>query len=332
MAKSKLEKSIEDTAKLAEEEVKANAAPEETEEPEEETVKTLETKEKPDEDGSHDDQGNGKEQAGEEKEEGEGNGSKPEDGKTAEDPGKAEEVLDPKEAAFLRRENRRLKARAEAAAVKPAVAEAPVKAQPVDPMPDRSIDPDGYRDWKDRQIDAKLERIDKFTEDQRKQQETAETYQKAGAELNGYVETFSKEVPDAKAVLGHAGARWKQSFKDIHPRMSDVEIDAAFGKFALTQAAEALNRGEDPAESLYNMAVERYGRPAAPEKPRQAEKPKPNLARIDASRRKSATPLNGGGQGSENMTLTKAAVAAMPLHEFAQVDEKTLRMLEGEAD
>lgn len=330
MAKSKLEKSIEETAKLAEAEEKEAIA-----EPEEKVEEIVEPpkEEKPNEDGSDDDQGDGKEQAEQEKEDGEGKGGG--DGEAEKPPEIKDEVLDPKEAAFLRRENRRLKARAEAVATKPAVAEAPVvRKEPEDPMPDRSLDPDGYRDWKDRQLDAKLDRIDKFTEGQRKEKEQAETYQRAGAELNGYVETFSKEVPELKAVLNHAAGRWKQSFKDINPKISDVEVEAAFGKFALMQAAEALNRGEDPAESLYNMALERYGRPAAPvkETPKQPEKQKINLARIDASRRKSATPLQGGGQGSENMTLTKAAVAAMPLHEFAQIDERTLRQLEGEPD
>lgn len=340
MAKSKLEQSIEDDEKALKAE--QDAATPEAEEEIEETVETVETK------GEEDEKANRSDDAGDEPEEVEedakpGQGDEGEKEKEAVGEGQlgtgGSGVLETEAApknedwARIRRENARLKAQAAAASAKPAEAPKVQQAAPVDPEPDKSVDMDSWRDWKIRQQDRKLAEVENWTTRQRQQQEEAQTYQQAGQELNGYIENFKKIAPDTQAVLDHAAARLKQSFKDINPDMSDLEVNAAFGKYVLQHAGSALKRGEDPAEALYQMALDRFGRPAAAKKEVETQaKPKVDLKRVDASRRKSATPLVGGGQGSENTALTKAGVASMSLAEFAQVDPKTLAMLEGEAD
>lgn len=350
MPKSKLEQSIENDEKaLAAEEKSEASEGEATVEEIEETIEDAEeksegkddkkvekqTKEKGDgEDDNTDDSGSEDEKS---KTGGGEEGKSEEAGNVSKDTGEGEKeavlAADIKGEAYLKRENRRLKAQL---AAKPSLERSAEAKTVTDPEPNRGEDPDAWRDWKIRDQDKKLASLEPAVQEWRQ----AQDYQKAGEELNGYISAFSKEVTDCKTVLDNAAGQIMRSFKVLNPTWSETQVQAAFGKYVITQGAIALSKGIDPAEWLYDKAIEQFGRPepakavAADSKTSNGSngKTKPNLAKIDASRRKSATPLIGGGQGSENTALTKAGVAAMPLHEFALVDPKVLEQLEMEAD
>lgn len=328
MPKSKLEQSMEDDEKTL--------AAESAQEEKEETVEEIESKEDPQPEEKDNEEANRTDDAGHEQEEGEQEkpeDGKPEDGKEGDgkSEGEKEQVLEPKNEdwARIRRENKAMKERLAAASAKPVEER---KAVVTDPEPNRAEDPDAWRDWKIAQQDRELARLTPAVTEWQK----AKDYQEAGAEIDMHVSRFVKEVPDAKDVLQNAAQNVLRSIKVLNPKMSDVQVQAEYGKIIIKEAVYAHQHGLDIGQHLYDTAVEQFGRPEpvkpAAEKTNGVVKPKPNLGKIDASRRKSATSLVGGGQGSESTALTKAAVAAMSLSEFANVDPKTLAMLEGEAD
>jgi hypothetical protein len=97
-------------------------------------------------------------------------------------------------------------------------------------------------------------------------------------------------------------------------------------------ASQAHKAGLNPAEEIYSIAIERFGyQPKKADESAGVEKAKPvsskpNLSVIAANKKRSATGLAGGGQGSGG--LTAADVQNMSNAEFSRLTATQLRELE----
>lgn len=96
-------------------------------------------------------------------------------------------------------------------------------------------------------------------------------------------------------------------------------------EYIIGVAAKAARDGENPAKAIYSLSKEKFGYAKVETK---ESAPKKDLKKIDANRRKSASPLQAGGR-SGSVSLTKESAADMSLAEFAKLTNAQLREIEG---
>ena len=248
--------------------------------------------------------------------------------------------------AKLRREKRELEAQLRAAKGEP---------KPVDPAkpavkdgkpaedaePDRAKEPEKWRDWKDRQRDAEIEELRKFREEQTRQQEEKQVFTQAITEFNEIRDDYIKKNPDYVNAFTHGYDAYAKAIKMMRPDLTGQQIVQMVDREMLKFAGTCVAKGLNPAEELYDMAIERFGyvpnakksveeveEPEAEEveeAPREA--PRPKLKKIAETRKRSASPLMGGGQGGKG-PLTKEAAANMSLGDMMNLDPSDWAELE----
>lgn len=219
-----------------------------------------------------------------------------------------------------------------------------VVAKPAEPEiakePDKTTDYQGWLEWKLAQSDMTLKEQAKIIEDVKtwreestKVKEAESTIQTAIQEFTTIEETYKAANPDYLPAIQFARSKYADSIKTLYPNMSQRQIETAIDQQILQFASDSATKGLNPAEELFDMAIERFGWVKEQPKPEEtpAEKPKlvekPNLKVISNNRKKSASPLAGGGQGG-TIPLTQEAAADMSLGEFAQLSPAELAALE----
>lgn len=259
--------------------------------------------------------------------------------------------------AKLRREKRELEAQLKTAKGQPPAAQekSPEVAKKADGKPaedaepDKAKDPQAWRDWKDRQRDAELAELRNFRDSQTKQQEETKVYTQAIGEYNQIRDDYIKVNPDFIPAFNHGFESYAKSIKMVRPDLTNPQITAWVDKELLKFAGECVGKGLNPAEEIYDMAIERFGyvpksaaevakdesdEPEAesegtklPVGVRQKETPRPNLKAIADTRKRAASPLIGGGQSGKG-ALTKEAAANMTLGEMIDLQPKDWEELE----
>ena len=270
-----------------------------------------------------------------------------------------EEKLEPSAAAFakMRRELREAKAKAaalESARTAPAAADVKQtvvgdkKADPADPEPNKQEQYEAWLEWRDRQLEAKaagleakVAKIDGRLEQQDQERAYAGQFQAAVHEFIDIENAYRQENPEYNEAIGHGRMEYLRAAKIMHPDKTTAQIETAIDNQMIQFAAQAAVKGLNPAEELYDLCIERFGyvpkdrRIAEPEvKSDNAKaisapvaKAKPDLAVIQANKKKSASSLNGGGSGG-SQTLTPDDLANMTNAEFSNLSPAQLRELE----
>lgn len=213
---------------------------------------------------------------------------------------------------------------------------------PIDPAkePNKEENYQAWLEWKLAQTDVTTQQqqklIDEFVNwraDQQKEAETQAKVRSATDEFAVIQQAYAKENPDYDNAVGFARAKYADSVKMLYPQMNDAQIKAAIDHQILLFASECVGKGLNPAEEVYDMAIERFGYVKQEPKPKEEEEPKPraetkpSLKTIANNKKRSATPLTGGGQGG-SIPLTPEIVNDMSLGEFSRLTPDQLAMLE----
>lgn len=252
------------------------------------------------------------------------------------------------ENAQLRKELEELRA-AKAAPVQPTVAQPTAKADAiVDAEPNKATDYEAWLEWKDRQIEAKnaaleadLGDIKKWRNEQETQTKEQNQFQAAVTEFLDIESKYRQENPDYGNAIGFAVNKYREAAKVMYPDKTEAQITDAIDRQMLQQAAIFAAKGLNPAEELYDLAIERFGyvpKSAVTEEETteteaqvtQQTRPspsKPKLAVINANKKKSASPLSGGGQ-TGSAQLTAEDLENMSNAQFAALTPAQLRELE----
>jgi len=259
-----------------------------------------------------------------------GEGKPPETGEAVAEPVE-EEVVNPSAAAFakLRREKREAAAAAakleqELAAVKqqPAKQQAePTKDNP-DPEPDKLADRTSWLEWKLRQNEREVSEFRAWKAKQEQETEHSRTVNEAVQEFNQIVNEYKKGNADFDNAMSFAEKRYAESLRILNPSLSDNQIRTAINQEVLKLAAIAAAKGLNPAEELYDMAIERFGYVKAEETTK-----KPDLKKIEENKKRSVSGIAAAGS-SGKMPLTLEAISKMSNGEFANLDPALLRQLE----
>lgn len=263
-----------------------------------------------------------------------GEESKPEgkedgDGKAPEDSSESDEDLNPAAAAFakMRREKRALEAELAAVRTPKVEARAEVQEENKDPEPNKQDSYEQWLEWKDRQIENKVKILDEKLSNREREDKNSKIYSDAVDELQEAKARFAKKQPDVDDAANHLVKRIKQSLTDLNPNWSEKRVLSETGNRLLVMAAQAAAKGIDPAEELYDLAIEKYGYSKKEPEHIEDRERKTDLKTISNNKKKSASPLQGGGQ-SGSISLTKEAVADMSLSEFSKLTPSQLRALE----
>jgi len=148
-------------------------------------------------------------------------------------------------------------------------------------------------------------------------------------EFNSIETEYSKANPDYEAASQHVIRSMYGGVKAAYPHLTDKQALGFVQNRILQIASDAANRGLNPVEYLHQMAFDNYGfdpskaaQNGAPKKTGKAD----NLKKIDQNRKRSASPLAGGGQAaSSNVSIKEAE--DMDLATFGQMSETEIDAL-----
>jgi hypothetical protein len=259
--------------------------------------------------------------------------------------------------AKLRREKRELEAQLRATKAQPApAAPATITTTPkaetkpaAEAEPDRATNPEAWKDWKIGQLEAKQAEINSRFEAQDRQQRETKIYTEAIGEFNQIRDKYIAKNPDYVPAFHHSFDAYAKSIKMMRPDLSPQQITGMIDREMLQFAGQCVSKGLNPAEELYDLAMERFGyvpnsvkgiadedsgteeevapTHKAPDGIKPKDAPRPNLRKIADNRKRSASPLVGAGQAGRGQ-LTKEAAANMTMGEMMDLDPSDWAELE----
>lgn len=235
------------------------------------------------------------------------------------------------QSAAFARQRRELAAankRAEELSAKSAPQPENIETKDTDPEPDKAAAYEAWLEWKDRQLEKKVNKIESFVTEQAKKEERASITSAAIDELTSINTAYAKENPDYTNAMNYGYDAYYKSIKTLNPTWSDTQIVKEIDGLILNFASETYKKGLNPAEEFYSYAIENLG--YSPKKETKNEDKKPvSLKVIEGNKKRSASPLVGGQDG-----VTKHSLSSLPdmsVGEFANLTSAQLDALEAEA-
>jgi hypothetical protein len=200
------------------------------------------------------------------------------------------------------------------------------------PEPDENEDLAGNLIWNRERNNIVLEEI----QADRIRERANGLFTSALQEVEEMGEAYSKVQPDYKKAIDHAEREYSRAIKLMMPATTDAQIAAALKKERINLAIKCEQEGTNVAEVLYDLAIERFGYNPEAESSEPAPTPaatskaaptKSNLSTVARNQRRSASPLDGGGQsGKPRITLEQAALMS-PL-ELMSLPQEDISYLE----
>lgn len=200
------------------------------------------------------------------------------------------------------------------------------------PEPDENEDLAGNLIWNRERNKIVLEEI----QAERTKERANGLFTAALQEVDEIGSAYSKVQPDYSKAIEHAEREYARAIKMMMPHTTDAQVAAALKKEKINLAIKCEQEGTNVAEVLYDLAIERFGynpdagsnesapTPAIPTKPALV---KPNLSTVAKNQRRSASPLDGGGQsGRPRITLEQASMMS-PL-ELMNLPQEDITYLE----
>jgi hypothetical protein len=186
-----------------------------------------------------------------------------------------------------------------------------------DSAPDPKADPIGAIEWQQRQIEMQRQAYE--------QQQVAQREQAIISQIdNGYRRAFTEfaaDSPDAPEAYQHFTNALGKYFENMG--VPDAQIDALVVQEERKLAYQAAQRGQNPAEIVYNLAKQFGYQPKPAE---SASKEEVEKAEKDIDRRQKAAPASkslssaSGSRGGRNPSM--AELASMTDEEFADMRSK----------
>lgn len=180
--------------------------------------------------------------------------------------------------------------------------------------------------------EEKVARLDREDQERREREAQLKLRNDAINEFNSIEADFAKDTPDYNDASKHMIQSMIDGVKRAYPNASDNDAIAFVQNQVLQIASQAVRKGMNPAEVLYEMAFDRYGfDPTAAKKPAQStDKMKENLKNIAKNKKRSASALSGGGQ-SAGARATIEEANKMDLATFGNMSEAEIDELIAQA-
>ena len=279
------------------------------------------------------------------------------DGQAGDDEKKAEEENHAKARVDARREQGRIDAlEKELAALKaekakpPSTEEAQVspekaktfeefkKAKGVnDPEPNKAEDYEAWLEWKDREIerkqdwtDVKLDRIEQDRVQRSRSEQQSKDLQEASRELGTFIRDFMAEKQDAKEVYDHLEKSIGNSMKLMYPQMNAVQVQQAVNMKILQLAGTFAQRGQNPAEALYDLGLNNGYVAPRPENKGEEKPSKADLEKIAAAKKRSASAAAGGRSAAAGVSIDE--FQNMSIAQRAKLSKEQIAELLANAD
>lgn len=207
-------------------------------------------------------------------------------------------------------------------------------AKDTDPEPDKSTDFEAWVDWKDRQLEKKVEEVnsrlnESSTREQErlKQEDYNKTVKAAVDEFTAYEDGFKARVSDYEDVSAFYLNKLKDSVKTLYPAATDAQIGQMVTNKILQTAGTYAANGLNPVERMYQDAKAMgYSAPVKKEEPKKS-----NLAAIDKNKRRSASVAATAGDNGKN-SVGLSDVSDMSMAEFSKLTPEERTRLKREAN
>lgn len=202
--------------------------------------------------------------------------------------------------------------------------------------------------WKIREQDRRIEAMEGRTQEDTKQKELNTRISNAKDEFRAVQSDYIKKNPDYEQAFSVGYGNYTKALRMAHPEWTNQEIVNTADYRLLLYAGQMAKKGVNPAEAIYDYCIETLGYvpgsgkaaparvqvPVEDEDEGEEEAPrgtsntrKPNLRVIANNKRRSATGLNGPGQGN-SARITQQDIANMTLGELANLDTDVWSELE----
>lgn len=158
-------------------------------------------------------------------------------------------------------------------------------------------------------------------------------HKQAVEEFSNIEKEFAAQTPDYEDASKHMISSMYQGVKHAYPQLNDNQAAQFVQKRVLEIASQAARNNMNPAEVLYQMAFDKYGfdgtKAQAPAEKKPTHKAD-NLKNIAKNKKRSASPLIGGGQtAGANVTIDEAN--NMDLADFGKMSESEIDALINQA-
>lgn len=195
--------------------------------------------------------------------------------------------------------------------VKPAAAtkkETPDEWRARNTEPDREKDLAAWLVWNAEDQRHWREEQTASTAHSQEQQRVSSLIEAGKQEIETLQADYRKINPDYDNALNHAKAEYSRAIKTLMPQMTEVQIKQAIDKEIFNMALKCHRDGTNLGEVLYDTAIERFGYEGTVAESKTPAANRPNLRVVANNKKKSASPLEGGGQGAKpRVSLEEAA-------------------------
>lgn len=179
------------------------------------------------------------------------------------------------------------------------------------PEPDKEKDLAGWLVWNaEEQKKWREEQTIKSSKDQ-ETQKVNNLVSAAREEIDQIQDAYRKTNPDYDNAINHAKAEYTRALKLLNPSLTDAQAKAAIDKETFQIALHCNKNGMNLGEVLYDAAIERFGYVKS-EESGETKPATPNLKLINNNKKKSASPLEGGGQKAAGRITLEAAANMSP--------------------
>lgn len=134
----------------------------------------------------------------------------------------------------------------------------PLQQQTVEEeVPDPELDPDAYVQWKLKRQEQELE----YLRQANAAQQQSTYIQQAKQHLSAIESEYSKKAADYAEVKQHGIAKLMNNYRLTNPNVPEYQIRQHIEQQILASADQVYRQGKDPAEYIYQMIVNNWGKP-----------------------------------------------------------------------
>lgn len=149
-------------------------------------------------------------------------------------------------------------------------------------------------------------------------------------ELDEEIRAYEKVNPDVvEAMTWHVGKIYN-ALRELNPELTHTQAVQRSKEITLARAGKAVNRGENPAEALFQEAVSKGWEKSKPKETTVKQDPKPNLTSVEKAKKRSASGLQSSGAGDGEVTIdfalnnmTNEQIARLKPEQWAAIERQT---------
>lgn len=176
-----------------------------------------------------------------------------------------------------------------------------------DPEPDKILYKEDWLEWRQRQLDARQEYLEKTVVSQASNNQISQ----ARIELIGIEDDFAKEKTDYKDAKNYLRQTEESTLKAIYPNVTSAQVKSYLDSEEIRLAAQAYQAGRNPAEVFYTLAQGRgYTGKKAEASNNVVVKKDSNFDALARNKRKSANIIDSSPSGKGGTPSAEAVVSA----------------------